>query len=202
MIVNPHAPSGCLESVEKLDVLARKFRGVLLIDEAYVDFASHDALPLIDPKRGLHNVLLLRTLSKGYSLAGLRFGYGLGSAKLVAILNKIKDSYPTDILAQAAATAALEHRDAAAKTWQLVINERQRLAAELTRRGYRVYPSESNFLLVVPPAGQAAKKVYESLKERAVLVRYFDQDRLRDKLRITVGTPEQNERLLEGLATP
>lgn len=199
MVVNPHAPSGYLEPLEKIESIARTFQGVLLVDEAYVNFSTRDALPLLDPARGLDNVLLLRTLSKGYSLAGLRFGYGLGSAKLVAAINKVKDSYPTDVLAQAAAVAALGEQAAAKKTWQAVISERSRMTGELTRRGYRVYPSESNFILVVPPAHLRAGDTYESLKRRAILVRYFDQDRLQDKLRVTIGTPAENDALLKAL---
>ena len=203
IVVNPHAPSGRLEPVDRLRAFAEQMRGkaVLMVDEAYVDFSERDALALLDPKFNLDNVLLLRTLSKGYSLAGLRFGYGLAHPSLIAVLNKAKDSYPTDALAQAAATAALEHRDDARKSWKLVIDERARLSAELTKRGYRVYPSQSNFILAVPPTSGArdAKAIYQFLKARSIFVRYFDQDRLRDKLRITVGTREQNDALLAGL---
>jgi histidinol-phosphate aminotransferase len=200
MLVNPHAPSGRVEPVAGLERIARAFTGVLLIDEAYVDFAEADALALLDPKRGLKNVLLLRSLSKGYSLAGLRFGYGLGPVELVATLHKVRDSYNTDVLAQAAATAALTHRDQARKTWQAVKAERTRLRDGLQKRGFVTPASGSNFLLAsCPPGRPAAPMVYESLKARGILVRYFDQDRLRDKLRITVGTPEQNDALLAGI---
>ncbi len=195
ILVNPHAPSGRLEPVAALESIARAFHGVLMIDEAYVDFSAHDSLPLLESQRGLDNVLLLRTLSKGYSLAGLRFGYGLGSPAVIEALAKVKDSYNTDILSQTAAIAALENRDLAARTWEAVITERQRITTELTKRGYRVYPSESNFILAVPPAGSpGAPAVYESLKAKRIFVRYFDQDRLRDKLRITVGTPAAERR--------
>lgn len=205
IVVNPHAPSGRLEPVERLEAIARELSGraVLMVDEAYVDFASRDALALLEPARKLDNVLLLRSLSKGYSLAGLRFGYGLGPAALIAALNKAKDSYNTDILAQAAATAAIEHRDEASKTWTAVKAERTRMTAELQKRGYRVAPSESNFILAAPPTEKGepgARAIYESLKQRSIFVRYFDQDRLRDKLRITIGTPAENDALLRALA--
>jgi histidinol-phosphate aminotransferase len=201
IVVNPHAPSGRLEPLDVLERLARAFSGVLMIDEAYVDFAKRDALPLLDPARGLENVLLLRSLSKGYSLAGLRFGYGLGPRHLIAALQKTKDSYNTDVLAQAAATAALEHREQAAITWRKVIDERTRISAELERRGFTVWPSQSNFILAQSPGSSLpAKAIYESLKARGVLVRYFDQDRLRDKLRITIGTPAENDALLAKLS--
>ena len=166
-----------------------------MVDEAYVDFSAWDALPLID--KGLENVLILRTLSKGYSLAGLRFGYGIGHPGVIAALHKAKDSYNTDILSQAAAVAAIEHRIEASRTWASVIQERARVSAELKKRGWHVYPSQSNFILVVPgPSTPGAKKIYLSLKEAGILVRYFDQDRLRDKLRITIGSPTENDALL------
>ncbi|MCE9590481.1 MAG: histidinol-phosphate transaminase [Planctomycetes bacterium] len=200
IVVNPHAPSGKLEPIDRLERVARAFKGVLMVDEAYVDFASRDAVPLLDPARGLNNVLLLRSLSKGYSLAGLRFGYGMGSTPLIDAMNKAKDSYNTDVLGQAAATAALEHRPEAARTWRAVIAERARLTQALTAKGYRVIPSESNFILATPPAsGPDARAIYQSLKERSIFVRYFDQDRLRDKLRITVGTTAQNDKLLQAI---
>lgn len=197
MIVNPHAPSGRLEPLDKLGQIAKEFRGVLLIDEAYVDFATGDALGLLSPASGVKNVLLLRTLSKGYSLAGLRFGYGLGHPGLIAALDKARDSYNTDVLSQAAAVAALTHRDKAQVTWEKVKQERARLSQELANRGYKVYPSQSNFLLVVPT--KPASRVYESLKAGGVLVRYFDQGRLHDKLRVTVGRPDENDALLKAI---
>ncbi len=202
ILVNPHAPSGRLESLATLRSIAATLRRggcVLLIDEAYVDFATRDALPLVRDE-ALDNVLLLRTLSKGYSLAGLRFGYGIGHPRLIAALHKARDSYNVDVLAQAAATAALEHRDEARKTWEKVIAERERVTMELRGRGFVVPESQSNFVLATPPAGsRSAKEIYESLKAGNIFVRYFDQDRLRDKLRITIGTVEQNEVLLRGL---
>lgn len=198
IVVNPHAPSGLLEPLDRLERIARSFEGVLLVDEAYVDFAQRDAVPLLEGSRGLKNVLLLRSLSKGYSLAGLRFGYGMGHAALIDAMNKAKDSYNTDAVSQAAATAAMVNRGQAARSWAAVIAERARLTQALVAKGYRVFPSESNFILATPPAGGPdARSIYQSLKARGIFVRYFDQDRLRDKLRITIGTPEQNNRLLK-----
>jgi len=197
LIVNPHAPSGRLQPLDQLEKLARQFQGVVLIDEAYVDFACQDALGLLYPDRGLNNVLILRTLSKGYSLAGIRFGYGLGHRDLITALDKARDSYNTDILSQTAALAALTHRDAAMQACQKVIQERDRLGQQLAERRFKVYPSQTNFLLVSPRLD--AGSIYESLKAKHVYVRYFDQPGLQDKLRITVGTPEQNDALLAAL---
>ncbi len=197
LIVNPHAPSGRLQPINQLADFAQRFNGILLIDEAYTDFAESNALELLDPARNLTNVLLLRTLSKGYSLAGLRFGYGLAHPTIITTLNKAKDSYNTDALAQAAAVAALQSRDHAAKTWQAVTAERTRLTDRLTDLGHRVHPSQSNFLLTTPTTN--AKTLYQNLKAANILVRYFDHPRLTDKLRITVGTPDENNQLLNAL---
>lgn len=198
MVVSPHAPSGRLEPIDRLRALADRFSGVVLIDEAYVDFAAADAMALV--REGRENVLLLRSMSKGYSLAGLRFGYGIGHADLIAALDKARDSYNVDVLAQAGAAAALEHRVEAQTTWQHVVEQRGHIADELTRRGWRVLPSQANFLFAAPPAeGPSAREIHEMLKQQAIFVRYFDQERVDDKLRITVGTPEENRTLLEAL---
>ena len=200
-IVCPHAPSGRLTRVAKLSNVASAFNGVVLVDEAYVDFVDpalgHDATELI---RKHDNVLLLRTLSKGYSLAGLRFGYGLGAASLIEpMLWKTRDSYNCDVLAQAAATAALESRDYAQATWQRVRSERLRVREALSALGFRVHESQSNFLLAHVPAKHNARALRDALETRGLLVRYFDAPRIDDALRITVGTDAQNDRLLAAL---
>jgi histidinol-phosphate aminotransferase len=200
LVVSPHAPSGRYESRERLRQIATEFNGVLLIDEAYTDFARDNAIDLIRGQDAMDNILLLRTLSKGYSLAGLRFGYGLGHRDLIAALDKARDSYNTDILGQAAAVAALAGRDEARLSCTKVIDERRRVGDELARLAWWVWPSDSNFILAKPPEqGPNAQAIYESLKADGVFVRYFDQDRLRDKLRITIGTPDQNDTLLRAL---
>jgi len=208
-VVNPHAPSGQLAPVAELRALANTFKGVLVIDEAYVDFVDpdqrHDAVALV---RELDNVLILRTLSKGYSLAGLRFAYGLGAATLIApMLYKTRDSYNTDVISQVLATAALRDRASAALSWEKVRIERARVAAALVALGFDCAPSQSNFLLARVPTGDSrfvsteimAREFYQRLKDNGILVRYFDQPRLRDKLRITIGTHAENTRLLQQL---
>ncbi|MFW6058847.1 MAG: histidinol-phosphate transaminase [Phycisphaeraceae bacterium] len=200
MIVNPHAPSGRLEPIETLRAIAQKFNGVVLIDEAYVDFAERDALPLITNGE-FDNVLLLRSMSKGYSLAGLRLGYGIGHPDLITALDKARDSYNLNIVAQTAAAAALAHRDTVRESWRKVVAERRRITDALAGMGWSILPSQSNFILATPPAaGPSARQLHESLKQQAIFVRYFDQERLDDRLRITIGTPEQNDALLNGIA--
>lgn len=201
ILVNPHAPSGNLLPVATLREIATSFAGILLIDEAYVDFIdpeqNYDSMPLI---RELDNVLILRTLSKGYSLAGLRFGYGLGAAALIEpMLYKTRDSYNTDLLSQRLACAALRAQDYARNTWQKVRTSRSHLTAELESLGFDCPPSQSNFLLCKVPAGQDAAALYQALKQRNILIRYFDQDKLRDKLRISIGTEAENAALLAAL---
>ncbi len=200
-IVNPHAPSGTLYPAQQLAALARSFKGVLVIDEAYVNFVDpelhYDALPLI---RELDNVLLLRSFSKGYSLAGLRMAYGIGAKSLVNPMQyKTKDSYNTDIIAQTLALAAVGDQDYAASTWQQVRQQRAVLRAALQDLGLATPPSQSNFLLATVPPSHQAERIYGGLKTAGILVRYFKLPGLDDKLRITIGTPEENRRLLLAL---
>lgn len=201
LLVNPHAPTGLLMPAEQLIEIAGSFHGVLLVDEAYVDFVDPDqqynlALAVQD----IDNLLILRTLSKGYSLAGLRFGYGLGAKDLLApMMYKTRDSYNTDYISQQLACAAIESVSEARENWAKVRQERARLTAELVALGLPCLPSQSNFILADCSSAETARALYHGLKEWGILVRYFDQDRLRDKLRITVGTPEQNQQLLQSL---
>jgi histidinol-phosphate aminotransferase len=203
LLVNPHAPSGRLLGAARIAEIASEFAGVLLVDEAYVDFVDpelgHDVVPLLAAH---DNVLLLRTFSKGYSLAGLRAGYGLGAASLIApLLFKTRDSYNLDVIAQCLAAVALEHRSEAAETWRSVRLERARLCQRLTALGFALEAeSEANFVLARVPAGASAPALLRELEQRGVLVRWFDAPRLRESLRITVGTRAQTDRLLTALA--
>ncbi len=199
LVVNPHAPSGCLVPVAELRALARDLEGILLVDEAYIDFApaGSDSIALV---REFDNVILLRTLSKGYSLAGLRFGFGLGAPGLInPMLTKTRDSYNLDLFGQRIAETALQDQAYAQDTWNKVIEERENLRKALLPLGLTSPISATNFLLVdVPPSGdKSANGLYEYLKERHILIRYFNTDRLRDKVRISVGTPQENATLLE-----
>jgi histidinol-phosphate aminotransferase len=192
---NPNAPTGTLVRPSRVRELALAFDGLLLVDEAYVDFADESCLDLV---RELPNVMLCRTFSKGYSLAGLRFGYAVAAADLVVEMTKVKDSYNCDAIAILAATAALADQDYARGTWQAVRKERARLTAALGQRGWDVIPSQTNFLFATCPGGKAGE-IYRDLKAKRILVRYFDKPGLADKLRITIGTAEQNDALLAAL---
>ncbi len=192
---NPNAPSGTLVAPADVRALAEGFAGVVLVDEAYADFADTNCLGLL---RTCPNVIISRTLSKAYSLAGMRFGYAVAAPALVAEMMKVKDSYNCDAVSIIAATAALDDQTYARMTWDHVRAERQRLAHELSQRGWTVIPSHTNFLLAACPGGKAGD-LYRALKQRGILVRFFDKPGLDDKLRITIGTRAENDALLAAL---
>ena len=194
LIATPNSPSGHLVPLDDLRQLA-SVAGVLAIDEAYVDFADYSALSLV---REFDNVIILRTLSKGYSLAGLRLGFGIANPKLISGLFKVKDSYNVDALAILIGTAAMKDQEYKNACAEKVKRSRSKLAIDLKQIGFQVRDSQGNFLLVTPPDNQAAA-IYKSLKEQNILVRYFDLPRLKDKLRITVGTESQNQKLLKAI---
>jgi histidinol-phosphate aminotransferase len=195
---NPNAPTGTLVRTSRVRELAARFYGLLLVDEAYVDFAEENSLSLV---REFANLVVCRTLSKGYGLAGLRFGYAIAAPAVVSEMNKVKDSYNCDAVAISAAAAALEDQDYARRTWEHVRAERARLSDALGRRGWQVIPSQANFVLATCPGGDGAA-IYRALKGKGILVRHFDKPGLQDKLRITIGTAEENDQLLAALSAP
>ena len=194
-LANPNSPTGTYVPVDEVAALADALDGVLCIDEAYVDFSETDCMALA---RTHENVLVMRTMSKGYSLAGLRFGFAIGHPSLIAGLMKVKDSYNVDAVSITVATAALKDRAYREQTRQKVLTERERLSAALAEMGLFSLPSQANFLFTQAKEPTAAQ-LYESLKDRRILVRYFNSPGLDDRLRITVGTPEQNDALLAAL---
>jgi len=191
-IANPNAPSGTYVSPKRIVELAKKFKGLVLVDEAYADFAEGNCVSLVKEHA---NVVVSRSLSKAYSLAGLRFGFAIGQEQVIAEMMKVKDSYNCDVLSIAAATAAIEDQDYAKFTWEHIKAERTRVTDELTAIGFNVIPSQANFVLATAPHGQA-KALYDGLKAEGILVRYFDKPGLSDKLRITIGTSQENNALL------
>ncbi len=197
-LANPNAPSGTCVPVAAVEELARAFEGVVLVDEAYVDFADASCLELA---LRLPNVVVSRTLSKAYSLAGLRFGFAVSRPETIQEMAKVKDSYNCDAISIAAASAAIQDQNYARGTWTLIRAERERLTHRLEGLGWSVLPSQANFVLAsVPgPRGRAAQ-VLAALKVAGVLVRHFDAPGLDDKLRISVGTPEDTDALIAALA--
>jgi len=195
ILSNPNAPTGVFTPVDAVADLADRFDGVVVVDEAYGDFGPGSAVAAVKEKP---NLLVLRTLSKSYSLAGLRFGFAVGPADLIAGLAKVKDSYNVDAVAIEVAAAALEGQDWMRANAETIRAERDRIARRLDDLGFDVTPSQANFLLARVPDGEA-ETCYRWLKARGILVRYWNLPRLADKVRITVGTPEENDALLAAL---
>jgi histidinol-phosphate aminotransferase len=195
IVCNPNAPSGSFINVNELASLAADLKGILLIDEAYIDFAEKNCTALV---KDFDNVVILRSMSKGYSLAGIRFGYAIARPDLIAGLVKLKDSYNVDAVAIAVAAAAIRDQDYFRKTVEKIKTERGRLTKQLRILGFDVRDSSSNFVLA-KCKNSSASEIYEKLARRNIFVRYFTYQGLEDKLRITIGTPEQNGKLLSAL---
>ena len=197
---NPNAPTGCVVGLDAVEqMLKASPDSVVVVDEAYIDFGGETAISLVER---YPNLLVTQTLSKSRSLAGLRVGLAIGHPDLIEALERVKNSfnsYPLDRLAIVGAAAAFEDREHFDSTRNKVIASRELLTAELQALGFEVLPSAANFIFARHPqhdgAGIAAK-----LREQGVIVRHFKQERIAQFLRISIGTPEQNQALLDGLA--
>jgi len=194
-MTNPNAPTSILYPKAQVESFCRAFDGVVLIDEAYVDFSSAHCM---DIARRLENTLVMRTFSKSYSLAGLRVGYVAGNPDLIEALFKIKDSYNVDAISQQVALGAFADQPHMRANVERIKVTRRRLSEALAGMGYRVCPSETNFLWVRPPADPAAR-VFEALRQQGILVRHFPGPRTGDFLRITIGTDEEVDQLISAL---
>ncbi|GFO58499.1 histidinol-phosphate aminotransferase [Geomonas silvestris] len=195
-LTNPNAPLGFCYSQRYIADLAERLSGVLVVDEAYADFADEDSLDLV---RSLENVVVTRTFSKSYSLAGMRLGLAIARPETIAALNKIRDHYNLDRLAQAAAAAALKDQEYFRACVAKIRETRTWFTAELVKLGYQVIPSSGNYVFATPP-DRDGTRVYQALYERRILVRHFTDPALSHGLRITIGTPEEMARTVEALA--
>lgn len=191
----PNAPTGMVYARDKVERLCASLAGVVVIDEAYADFADSN---FTDMAWRHDNVIVCRTFSKSYSLAGLRFGYALGHKNLIDALYKIKDSYNLDRLTQEIAVAAIEDQEHMLKNVALVRATRKRLANELVKKNFKVYPSQTNFLWV-RPLSNSAEETYRRLRKKNILVRYFPGTVTGDFLRVTIGTDKEIDTLLNAL---
>ncbi|MEJ5041030.1 histidinol-phosphate transaminase [Pseudomonas sp. B21-036] len=196
---NPNAPTGCLLALEAVEqMLQANPDSVVVVDEAYIDFGGQTAISLVDR---YPNLLVTQTLSKSRSLAGLRVGLAVGHQDLIEALERIKNSfnsYPLDRLAIVGAAAAFEDQAYFEQTCRQVIDSREQLVAQLTDRGFQVLPSAANFIFARHPEQDAAA-LAAKLREQGVIVRHFKQQRIAQFLRISIGTPEQNQALLDAL---
>jgi histidinol-phosphate aminotransferase len=194
-LCNPNSPSGTSVPRTEVESLARAVDGILVVDEAYVDFADEDAMTLVGR---LPNVVVLRTLSKSFSLAGMRAGLAFGHPELLAGVRTVRDSYNVNRLTQLAAEAALSDLPHMRANVARIRATRARLTTALEQLGYQVPPSSANFVLARRPGVDQAP-IAAALSEHAVLVRHFPTERLHDALRITVGTDEEIDVLLRHL---
>ncbi len=195
MITRPNAPTGNIFPKARIRELAAQFDGVVFIDEAYADFAQDDCMELA---KEFSNVIVSRTASKSFSLAGLRFGYAVAHPSIIAGMVKLKDSYNLDMITQRLAEAAVRDTGYLEATVAKVKALRESLKDDLRKLQFKVIESESNFLFAAPPDGDGAR-VFDHLRKRAVIVRYFPGPVTGKYLRITIGTAAQNARLLEVL---
>jgi histidinol-phosphate aminotransferase len=193
-VANPNSPSGTSVSLASVERLAAEAQGPVVVDEAYADFAECNALPLARTGR----VIVTRTLSKSYSLAGVRFGFAVTTPEMVRQLVKVKDSYNCDVLSLTAAAAALEDQEHMRSMRAKILATRARLERDLAGLGFAVTPSQANFVWV-RRSDRPVKPIYEGLKRKNILVRYMVYEGHGDGLRVSVGTDQEIDRLLEEL---
>ncbi|MFT5499396.1 MAG: histidinol-phosphate aminotransferase [Kiritimatiellia bacterium] len=195
LLTNPNAPTSMAADPAAIQAFCEAFAGVVIIDEAYVDFAAYDCVELA---KRLPNVIVMRTFSKSYSLAGIRLGYAIGPTRLIEALFKIKDSYNINALSQAAGLAAVLDQPAMRANAEKIIATRTRATKELVEMGYEVLPSQTNFLFIKPP-GIDAEVICQQLRSQNVIVRYFPGEVTGAYLRVTVGTDDEMDTFLNAL---
>ena len=201
ILANPNAPTGQLLPLSEIERLVDAHpQSVVVIDEAYIDFGGDTAVALVTR---YPNLLVIRTLSKSHSLAGLRVGYAVGHADLIEALDRVKNSfnsYPLDRLAIVGAAAAIDDKEHLEKTRRAVMASRETLVAGLEQLGFAVLPSAANFIFARHPQHDAAKLAAQ-LRERQIIVRHFKQPRINQHLRISIGTDQECAALVDALRT-
>jgi histidinol-phosphate aminotransferase len=195
IIANPNNPTGTYCEVGAIRSFLQKFKGLLVVDEAYVDFYGGSAAELVDD---FDNLIVTHSMSKSYSLAGLRIGFAVASTDIIRGLMKIKDSYNVDMLAAAGAIAALKDKRGFSYNIELVVSNKEYLEESLRVLGFEIIPSRANFIYVRHP-GVASSELYERLKERKILVRHYTGPVQSDYVRISVGTMMEIKSLLREL---
>lgn len=194
IICNPNNPTGRIMKTCEIEKILREFSGILVVDEAYYEFSGITAAGLLDK---FENLIILRTLSKAFGLAGLRVGYLIGNPKLISYIERIRAPYNINSFSQAAAVEALKDKDKALAKVNIIKEERNKLTARLMKlKDLECFESWSNFILVRSPR---AKDMYMGLEKEGIHVKAFSGPLMKDCLRITVGTPEQNESLYKVL---
>jgi histidinol-phosphate aminotransferase len=196
LLTTPNSPYGVAFPTAWVQRLLERFKGIVVADEAYVDFAEESSLPLL---AGHPRLVIARTLSKAYSLAGMRAGLAFAHEDLVREMMKVKDSYNVSRLSQVAACAALEDQECFKAMRDRIVATRERFSQALASRGFTVLPSQANFLFAVPPAGMPAGQLYEGLLSRGFLVRHWKKGIVSDGLRISIGTDADMDGLVRAM---
>ena len=192
VIPNPNAPTSNLFDSKTLEKICASFKGIVMIDEAYADFSGQTSANLV---KKYPNVIVSRTFSKSYSLAGARFGYAMAQASLIYNMMKMKDSYNVNMMTQKVALASFRDKEYLRKTVSLIIETREKLGAELSSLGFKVEKSSANFLFAAPPDRDGARCA-NLLRDEKIIVRYFPGRMTGEYVRITIGTPEQTATLI------
>jgi len=195
ILTRPNAPTANCIAIDDMRKICSEFDGIVLIDEAYADFSADNCIDFV---REFPNVIVSRTVSKSYSLAGLRLGFAIGSAEIIAGMMKVKDSYNVNMLTQYLAEIAIRDQEYLNETVAKIKASRTKLTEELKALGFKVVDSQSNFLFTSPPDGDA-EKLFKFLREENIIVRYFPGKKTAKYIRITIGTEEQLERLINFL---
>ena len=195
IITRPNAPTGNCIAIDDMRKICSEFDGIVLIDEAYADFSADNCIDFV---REFPNVIVSRTVSKSYSLAGLRLGFAIASYELIAGMMKVKDSYNVNMLTQYLAELAIKDQKYLNKTLSKIKVSRAKLTTELKALAFEVVDSQSNFLFVSPPDGDA-EKLFNALRKESIIVRYFPGEKTGKYVRITIGTEEQLQRLTDFL---
>ena len=201
IIANPNAPTGKGISGESIEnILKRNASSVVIIDEAYVDFGGQSSVKLIN---NYPNLLIIKTLSKSHSLAGLRVGYALGNEELIAGIIRIKDSinsYTVDRLALAGAREAIRDDVYFQETRSKIMKSRERVSGQLREIGFKVIPSQANFIFVSSEQQCRGRELFQRLRDKGILVRYFDKPKIDNFIRVTIGTDAEMDCFLEAVA--
>jgi len=192
-VTQPNAPSGVWLQRVEIQRVIEETDGVVVIDEAYVDFAADNCL---DFAREYGNVIVARSFSKSFSFAGMRVGWAVGPRDLIEALGKVKDSYNVSRLSQIGAEATLDDRDCVQENVAKICATRSRTIDTLAKLGFFVYPSQTNFVFARPPPPITAKQWFEELRRRSILVRWWDTDRIRDFVRVSIGTDDEMEKFV------
>ena len=199
LVANPNAPTGIGIPLDEMEAFIRANAArVVIADEAYMPFFNQSAVPLIEK---YPNLVVVKTFSKGYSLAGMRCGYAVADPALIDGLERVKDcfnSYPVDRVCQAVCAAAIADKSYYNERNAIVVSERERVSETLAKKGFTVLPSKANFIFAAHKC-LSGRRVYEELRARGVLVRHFTKPKIENFCRITIGSPEQNDALFAAL---